>query len=41
MANIDFSLIQARLPIKNEAIMAILHHVPLMAAVLSGRGYDR
>jgi hypothetical protein len=41
-ATIDFSLIQARLPIESEAGRLsgpILHSAPLTAAILSGCGY--
>ena len=39
-ATIDFSLIQARYQSRARAA-AILYHVSLSVAVLSGRGYDR
>ena len=38
-ATIDFSLIQARLPIESE--VGRILRVSLTAAILSGRGYDR
>ena len=39
-ATIDFSLIQARLPIQSKGGRDI-HCVSSSAALLSGRGYDR